>query len=99
MDQEIFNSTNFIMPHQFEQNKFVQEFVIIIKLSNNLHARYFFVKEQDICLIYNFFYFINYLIYSELKEETVSYEFDRKFWKSKSHRSNPTTSRNRSCMY
>ena len=30
MDPEIFNSTNFIIPHQFVQNKLVQEFVAIL---------------------------------------------------------------------
>ena len=29
MGQVIFNSTNLIMPHQFIQNKFVQEFVAV----------------------------------------------------------------------
>ena len=29
MGQEIFNSTNELTPHQFVQNKFVQEFVAI----------------------------------------------------------------------
>ena len=29
MGQVIFNSTNLIMPHQFVQNKFVQEFVAV----------------------------------------------------------------------
>ena len=33
--QVIFNSTNLIMPHQFVQNKFVQEFVAISLLSKN----------------------------------------------------------------
>ena len=30
----IFNSTNLIMPHQFVQNKFVQEFVVVSLLFN-----------------------------------------------------------------
>ena len=29
MGQVIFNSTNLIMPHQFVQNMFVQEFVVV----------------------------------------------------------------------
>ena len=29
MGQLIFNSTNLIMPHQFVQNKFVQDFVVV----------------------------------------------------------------------
>ena len=29
MGQVIFNLTNFIIPHQFVQNKFVQEFVVV----------------------------------------------------------------------
>ena len=33
MGQEIFNSTNLIMPHQFVQNKFVQEFVTVSLLN------------------------------------------------------------------
>ena len=32
MSPEIFNSINFIMSHQFVQNKFVYEFVIILLL-------------------------------------------------------------------
>ena len=32
MGQVIFNSTNLIIPHQFVQNKFVQEFVTILLL-------------------------------------------------------------------
>ena len=29
MDQKIFNSTNELIPYQFVQNKFIQEFVTI----------------------------------------------------------------------
>ena len=41
--QEIFNSTNFIMPHQFVQNKFVQEFVAISLLIFKMET---FIREK-----------------------------------------------------
>ena len=50
MSQEIFNSTNKLMLHQFVQNKFVQEFVIL----SLLFPKYKFTRHLNISLIGNY---------------------------------------------
>ena len=58
MGQEICNSINFIIPHQFVQNKYIQEFVVILLLiiigcvcvstQTHTHTHYNYVVIKDL---------------------------------------------------
>ena len=55
MGQVIFNSTNLIMSHQFVQNKFVQEFVVVsllyLKATSSFQIKSFFIYGFDLLFI------------------------------------------------